>query len=172
MLRTNRGRTYDRSRPNRSNRQKTACHWGSSTYGLANLDSSLSGFSGAPVETGKEQAVQVRCNEGVAIRIGPEPCVGVREGDGEASAGERIGQPWSRESPQSRAPTWSETRKATRTKASRESLFGPAWSKNLACAEALCAGTGRSRAWPADGHRRSASGRRGVVADDGRAREV
>jgi hypothetical protein len=31
--------------------------------------------------------VQVRCNEGVAIRIGPEPCVGVREDDGEASAG-------------------------------------------------------------------------------------
>jgi len=42
--------------------------------------------------------VQVRCNEGVAIRIGPEPCVGVREGAGEASAGERIGQPLSRES--------------------------------------------------------------------------
>ena len=42
--------------------------------------------------------MQVRCNEGVAIHIGPEPCVGVREDDGEASAGERIGQPWSRES--------------------------------------------------------------------------
>jgi len=41
--------------------------------------------------------VQVRCNEGVAIRIGPEPCVGIREGDGEASAGERTGQPLSRE---------------------------------------------------------------------------
>jgi hypothetical protein len=42
--------------------------------------------------------VEVRCNEGVAIRIGPEPCVDVREGAGEASAGERIGQPLSRES--------------------------------------------------------------------------
>jgi hypothetical protein len=41
--------------------------------------------------------VEVRCNEGVAIRIGPEPCAGVREGVGEASAGERIGQPLSRE---------------------------------------------------------------------------
>jgi hypothetical protein len=40
--------------------------------------------------------VQVHCNEGVAIRIGPEPCVGIREDDGEASAGERIGQPSSR----------------------------------------------------------------------------
>ena len=39
--------------------------------------------------------MQVRCDEGVAIRIGPEPCVGVREGAGEASAGERIGQPLS-----------------------------------------------------------------------------
>jgi len=42
--------------------------------------------------------VEVRRNEGVAIRIGPEPCVGIREGDGEASVGERIGQPLSRES--------------------------------------------------------------------------
>jgi hypothetical protein len=41
--------------------------------------------------------VQVHYGEGVAIHIGPEPCVGTREGDGEASAGERIGQPLSRE---------------------------------------------------------------------------
>jgi hypothetical protein len=42
--------------------------------------------------------VQVRCNEGVAIRIGPESCVCIREGADEALTGERIGQPWSRES--------------------------------------------------------------------------
>jgi len=42
--------------------------------------------------------VQVRYGEGIAIHIGPEPCVGICEGDGEASAGERIGQPSSRES--------------------------------------------------------------------------
>ena len=42
--------------------------------------------------------MQVHYDEGVAIHIGPEPCVGTREGDGEASAGERIGQPLSRES--------------------------------------------------------------------------
>ena len=41
--------------------------------------------------------MQVRCDEGVAIHIGPEPCAVVREDGGEASAGERIGQPWSRE---------------------------------------------------------------------------
>jgi hypothetical protein len=40
--------------------------------------------------------VQVHYGEGVAIRIGPEPCAGTREGDGEASVGERIGQPLSR----------------------------------------------------------------------------
>jgi hypothetical protein len=42
--------------------------------------------------------VRVHHDEGVAIRIGPEPCVGIREGVGEASVGERIGQPLSRES--------------------------------------------------------------------------
>ena len=42
--------------------------------------------------------MEVHYGEGVAIRIGPEPCAGTREGDGEASAGEHIGQPLSRES--------------------------------------------------------------------------
>jgi hypothetical protein len=42
--------------------------------------------------------VQVLRNEGVAIHIGPKPCTGLREDVGEASAGERIGQPLSRES--------------------------------------------------------------------------
>ena len=50
---------------------------------------------GAPIKTGKEQEVKVHHDEGLAIRIGPEPCVGTREGVGEASVGERIGQPWS-----------------------------------------------------------------------------
>ena len=42
--------------------------------------------------------MQVHYDEGVAIHIGPEPCVGVREDGGEASVGEGIGQPLSRES--------------------------------------------------------------------------
>jgi hypothetical protein len=42
--------------------------------------------------------VRVRRNEGVATHIGPKPCAGTREGVGEASAGERTGQPLSRES--------------------------------------------------------------------------
>ena len=40
--------------------------------------------------------MQVHYGEGVATHIGPEPCVGTREGDDEASAGERTGQPLSR----------------------------------------------------------------------------
>lgn len=43
--------------------------------------------------------MQVRYDEGVAIHIGPEPCVGAREGVGEASVGERIGQQLSHEKP-------------------------------------------------------------------------
>jgi RNA-directed DNA polymerase len=49
-------------------------------------------------ETGKEYEVKVLDDEGVAIHIDPEPCIGVREGDGEASAGEHVGPVLSRES--------------------------------------------------------------------------
>ena len=41
--------------------------------------------------------MQVHYDEGVANHIGPEPCVGIREDAGEASAGERAGQPLSRD---------------------------------------------------------------------------
>ena len=41
--------------------------------------------------------MQVHCDEGLAIHIGPEPCAVAREGVGEASVGERTGQPSSRE---------------------------------------------------------------------------
>jgi len=40
--------------------------------------------------------VRVHHEEGVANHLGPEPCVTTREGEGEASAGERTGQPLSR----------------------------------------------------------------------------
>ena len=42
--------------------------------------------------------MQVHYDVGVAIHIGPEPCVGVRKDGDEASVGEGIGQPLSRES--------------------------------------------------------------------------
>jgi hypothetical protein len=48
-------------------------------------------------ETGEKQAVQVRHDEGVAVRIVPEPCAVVREDYGEASAGACTGQPLSRD---------------------------------------------------------------------------
>jgi hypothetical protein len=41
--------------------------------------------------------VQVPCDEGVAIHIGPESCAVAREGHGEALTGECTGQPLSRE---------------------------------------------------------------------------
>jgi hypothetical protein len=59
--------------------------------------------------------VEVHCDEGGAIRIGPEPCVHARESMGEASAGEGIGQPLSRERTQTRMPTLFTGRKARRT---------------------------------------------------------
>jgi hypothetical protein len=59
--------------------------------------------------------VEVHCDEGVAIHIGPEPCVHARESMGEASAGECIGQPLSRERIQTRMPTSFTERKARRT---------------------------------------------------------
>ena len=41
--------------------------------------------------------VQVHCDEGIANHIGPEPCAGAPVDVGEASVGERIGQPLSLE---------------------------------------------------------------------------
>ena len=37
--------------------------------------------------------MQVHYDEGIANHIAPEPCAGIREGVGEAPAGERAGQP-------------------------------------------------------------------------------
>lgn len=59
--------------------------------------------------------MQVRYDEGVAIRVGPEPCIVVREDRGEASVGEHVGQPLSRESHSSRVPTLLIEWKATRS---------------------------------------------------------
>jgi hypothetical protein len=104
--------------------------------------------------------VQVHYDEGVAIRIGPEPCVGVREDDNEASVGEGIGQPLSRESLVPGADAVSSAEGNTIGRAIRERPLDPAWSKNLACAEAPWTGTGRSHVRPmAQLPARSASGR-------------
>ena len=42
--------------------------------------------------------MRVHCDEGVATHVAPDPCAVLREDDCEASLGERIGQPLSRES--------------------------------------------------------------------------
>lgn len=69
--------------------------------------------------------MQVHCDEGVANRIGPEPCAGIREDVGEASAGEHTGQPLSRDSISSRVPTPSHWRKATLMSAQAQVLIRP-----------------------------------------------
>jgi hypothetical protein len=51
--------------------------------------------------------VQVHYDEGIANHIGPEPCAGIREDVGEASVGERTGQPLSRDrKPEGVAVEW------------------------------------------------------------------
>jgi hypothetical protein len=80
--------------------------------------------------------VQVPCDEGLAIHIGPESCAVAREGLGEALTGGCIGQPLSRESFLSWVPTQCILWKATRPARHRERLGDPAWSETLACADA------------------------------------
>ncbi len=68
--------------------------------------------------------MQVRYDEGIANHIGPEPCVGIREGVGEASVGECAGQPLSREIglvPGADAVTLAEGNMAARANASAQS---------------------------------------------------
>ena len=83
-------------------------------------------------ETGKEQMVRVHYDEGVAIHIGPEPCAGIREGAGEASAGEGIGQPLSRErSLVPGADAFQIAEGDTDGRVSASARTGPAWSETL-----------------------------------------
>ena len=109
--------------------------------------------------------MQVSYDEGVAIHIGPESCAVAREGFGEALTGGRIGQPLSRERVLFRVPTPCIWRKAHIQAGHCERQDDPAWSGTLACADAPCTGTGRCRDRPLGNSRRSASGRRGAVAD-------
>ena len=95
--------------------------------------------------------MKVHYDEGVATHIGPDPCAGLREGVCEASVGECIGQPWSRESVVNQgADVVHLTEGKTGRRAICERLADPAWSETLACTDAPCAGTGRSldRPWP------------------------
>jgi hypothetical protein len=62
--------------------------------------------------------VKVLYDEDLASHIDPKPCVVSREGQDEASAGDHVGWPSSRESRKSRVPTRLPARKATRAVAS------------------------------------------------------
>jgi hypothetical protein len=69
--------------------------------------------------------VQVPCDEGVAIHIGPESRAVVREGLSEALTGERIGQPLSRENFLFWVPTPCGSWKARRLGASSRAFGRP-----------------------------------------------
>jgi hypothetical protein len=90
--------------------------------------------------------VEVRYDEGLAIRIGPKPCVDVRKDVDEASVGEGTGQPLSHEILTSRALTLFRKRKAIQPDALSQVSGGSAGSKNLACVEAE-PGDPRSDQW-------------------------
>ena len=63
--------------------------------------------------------------EGVATRGDPEPCVGVREGTGEASGWARAGRAIEPRNVNSGVPTLSEWRKATSAAAISQGAVGP-----------------------------------------------
>jgi hypothetical protein len=88
--------------------------------------------------------VQVHCDEGVANHLGLEPCAGGRETVGEASVGDRIGQPLSRERVISGRRRCQLGGRQYAMAQYRERQSSLARSQTLACADALCAGTGRS----------------------------
>src|SRR3990170_8793119 len=85
--------------------------------------------------------------EGLAIHGGPESCVGVREGDGEALTGVRMGAVSSREIRQSGAPTLlCEAEGHTISTAIARGRSALRGRRPVARAEPFCARTGRSQA--------------------------
>ena len=116
--------------------------------------------------------MKVHYDEGVTIRIGPKPCIAGREVRGEASAGDRIGQPLS---PDMNILGADAVKIAEGNMDRRVSVS--AWTtrrgRTWHVQDASCVETGRSHVRPmAHLPARSASGRRGAVADDARAWEV
>ena len=116
--------------------------------------------------------MQVHCEEGLAIRLGPEPCVCIREYAGEASAGECIGQPLSRETSKILGADAFQIAEGNTDGRDNASAWTARRGRRPWHVRMLLGRTGRSRVWPVEGHPRSASGRRGAVADDARTREV
>jgi hypothetical protein len=111
--------------------------------------------------------VQVRHDEKVGTRIGPEPCAAVRKGDSEASVGEWTGPSHSRRRRCLRRRTAIWTDASARACGQRSVVEEPGMCRNLLGGNReILRLTNRSKAaW-------SASGRRVSVADDARTREV
>ena len=87
--------------------------------------------------------------EGVATRGGPEPCVGVREGTGEASGWARAGRAIEPRNHRVRgADAVYGSGRQHRQQRYRELLVGPRGQRTRACTEPSCARTGRSRVRP------------------------
>lgn len=102
--------------------------------------------------------MQVHYGEDLASHAGPAPCAVFREGQGEASAGDRAGWPLSRVRPKSRVPTglpaWKATRPAALSRAVERpgavrgpSMHGRSWYGNR---EISSSASGASR-WSATG---------------------
>src|SRR6478735_8579800 len=87
--------------------------------------------------------------EGVATHGGPESCVVVCEGGGEALTGARAGRAIEPRNVYSGVPTLSEWRKATPASGDiARRRRTPRGQRTRACTEPSCARTGRSRACP------------------------
>lgn len=89
--------------------------------------------------------MKVQRDEGLASRIGPKPCADAREGVDEASVGESIGQPLSRERVLRDADTVVNVEGNTSRRGNASGVMISRGLKTLACAEAPCSGTGISR---------------------------
>jgi len=101
--------------------------------------------------TGGELRMKESYGEGVATHTGPESCVGVREGVGEALTGVRAGQPLSREIVQFRgvhAVPMAEGN--TEEAAKARPPLTPRGLRPCACTETHHTGSGRSHDWPGE----------------------
>ena len=112
--------------------------------------------------------MQVHYGEDLASHTGPAPCAVLREGQGEASAGERAGWPLSRVRPKSRVPTTLPDRKATRPAALSRAVGRPGAVREPSMHGRALFGNREISSLAGGASCWSASGRRGAIAGDAR----
>jgi hypothetical protein len=115
--------------------------------------------------------VKVSCSEGVATTLAPESCVNTREGVGEALTVERAGQPLSRESPNPEADVLDNAEGNKGRCDNASTCYSGAVKDPGMCGSSLHGNrevSGLISGWTQS----VASGRRGAVAGEARAREV